>query len=114
MTEMPNPLVHGWRYGMHPRAVGMEVRAIGRIVIPLGEALRIELAADEPDASGTGNLQYYILTAAGPWALWLSCRRADVAAAEAVLAGLEYPVADASQASARSSSQASSGGGGAC
>jgi len=96
MTETPSPLLHGWRYGMHPRAVGMRIRAIGRVELPLGEALRLELTTDEPGASDMGHLQFYIATAAGPWALWLSCPRADLADAEAALEKLEYPLTDES------------------
>jgi hypothetical protein len=94
MTETRSPLLHGWRYGMHPRAVGMQVRAIGRVELPLGEALRLELATDDPDASGMGHVQYYIATAAGPWALWLSSPQADLPEAEAALERLEYPLTD--------------------
>jgi len=94
MTETPSPLLHGWRYGMHPRAVGMQVRAIGRVELPLGEALRIELESADPDASGMGHVQYYIATAAGPWALWLSCPAADLPEAEEALEKLEYPLTD--------------------
>ncbi len=92
MSEVPSPLLHGWRYGMHPRAVGMQVRSIGRVELPLGEALRIELASDEPETTDVGHLQYYIATAAGPWALWLSAPRAELPAAEAALERLEYPL----------------------
>ena len=92
MTETRSPLLHGWRYGIHPRAVGMQVRAIGRVELPLGEALRLELATDDPDASGMGHIQYYIATAAGPWALWLSSPQADLPEAEAALERLEYPL----------------------
>jgi hypothetical protein len=94
MTEAPSPLLHGWRYGMHPHAVGMQIRAIGRVELPLGEALRLELATDDPDGSEMGHVQYYIATAAGPWALWLSRPRADLPEAEAALERLEYPLTD--------------------
>ena len=96
MTETPSPLLHGWRYGLYPRAVGMQIRAIGRVELPLGEALRIELGTAEPGASEMAHVQYYIATAAGPWALWLSCPKADLAAAEAALEKLEYPLTNES------------------
>ena len=91
MTESSSPL-HGWRYGMHPRAVGMKVHALGRVEIQLGEALRLEFVSDVPGESEMGHLQYYISTDAGPWALWLSCPRADLPNREAVLRGLVHPV----------------------
>ena len=91
MTESISPL-RGWRYGMHPRAVGMQVRSLRRVELPLGEALRLELASDTPGESDVGHLQYYITTDAGPWALWLSCPREDLPAREAILQELAYPL----------------------
>jgi hypothetical protein len=92
MTEKSSPLLHGWRYGVHPHAVGMQVRAIGRVELPLGEALRIELESDAPGASGMGHLQYYVATEAGAWALWLSCPPAELRDAESALEKLQYPL----------------------
>ena len=94
MASTPNLLLHGWRYGLHPRAVGMRVGGLVRVELPLGESLRVELVTDAPGSSETGDLQYYIVTEAGPWALWLSCPRANVAAAEAALRELVYPLPD--------------------
>ena len=95
MTESSNLLLHGWRYGIHPNAVGLQVRAIGRVELPLGEALRLELGDVEPEGSDTAHIQYYILTEAGPWALWLSCPQAERATREAALEHLVPPMIDA-------------------
>ena len=81
--SLPSPLSR-WTTGMHPDATGMRIRSLGRVFLPLGEALRLEMTND-----GAGDvvvhLQYYIVTDAGPWALWLSCAREDVADCEASL-----------------------------
>jgi len=96
MTEWSSPLRHGWRYGLHPLAVGMRVRTLGRVELPLGEALRLELASDAPDTSDMGHVQYYIATEAGAWAMWLSCPRADLPVREAILQQLAHPLTDES------------------
>jgi hypothetical protein len=70
----------------------MRLAAFGRVELPLGEALRLEFADDTPGSSEQGNLQYYISTDAGPWALWLSCPRDELEAAEDALHRLEYPL----------------------
>jgi hypothetical protein len=74
-----------WRYGMHPGAVGMRIRSLGRVDLPLGEALRLEMVNADPGGEGVVHIQYYICTEAGGWALWLSCPRADLADREAAL-----------------------------
>jgi hypothetical protein len=94
MTESSSPLLRGWRYGLHPRAVGMQVHALGRVELPLGEALRLELASDGPGAADMAHIQYYISTDAGAWAMWLSCPRAELRDREAVLEGLVHPLTD--------------------
>ena len=94
MTQTSSPPLRGWRYGMHPRAVGMQVGALGRVELPIGEALRLELVSDVPGESEMGHIQYYISTDAGPWALWLSCPRAELPDREAVLQKLVYPFTD--------------------
>lgn len=73
-----------WRTGMHPDATAMRIRSLGRVYLQLGEALRLEMHADR-DGEDTVHLQYYIVTDVGPWALWLSCAREDVADSEAFL-----------------------------
>ena len=50
-----------------------------------------DLVGDVPGASDMSHLQYYISTDAGPWALWLSCPRADVPEREAALQELAHP-----------------------
>jgi len=81
-----------WRYGVHPHAEGMQIRSIGRVELRLGEALRIEMTDPSAAEGGdTAHLQYYIVTDAGPWALWLSCDRSDLEARETALHDLPPP-----------------------
>ncbi len=80
-----------WRYGMHPQAVGLQIVALGRVDLPIGEALRLEMVKTDPESEQTVHLQYYVSTEAGGWALWLSCPRTDVAVAEAALQALTPP-----------------------
>jgi hypothetical protein len=77
----PTPL-RRWRYGIHPRAVGMQIRSLGRVDLPIGEALRLEMVNADPAEEDMVHVQYYISTEAGGWALWLSCPRDDLAARE--------------------------------
>jgi hypothetical protein len=91
MTESPASPVSRWRYGMHPQATEMRIRSLGRVYLQLGEALRLEMTNAGPDDDDIVHLQYYIATELGPWALWLSCARADVADAEASLQELTPP-----------------------
>ena len=90
-TESAEVLLHGWRYGIHPAAVGAQVRAIGRLELPLGETLRLEMASVDPAEGDVVHLQYYIDTEAGAWALWLTCSRANAAAKEATLREMTLP-----------------------
>jgi hypothetical protein len=85
MAEPSASPLSRWRYGMHPRAVGMQVRSLGRVDVPLGEALRLEMVDADPGGEDIVHLQYYISTGVGPWALWLSCARGDLAGQEATL-----------------------------
>ena len=48
----------------------------------------------EPDGGDVVELQYYIATELGPWALWLSCPREDLADAEASLREITLPLAE--------------------
>ena len=91
MQHSPGWQLHGWRYGIHPSAPGMRVHSLGRVTIELGEALRLELVDDQADEAGTVHLQYYVVTEAGPWALWLTCPRDELAIKEAALQQLTYP-----------------------
>lgn len=94
MTEpSPSPL-NKWRYGIHPRAAGMQVRALTRVDLPLGEALRLEMGGDGDGGEDLVHLQYYIATEQGPWALWLSCARQNVADREAAIRGITPPLAE--------------------
>ena len=94
MTEPASLPLRGWRYGMHPRAAGMQVRALGRVQLPLGEALRLELGSEGTGAAEVADVQYYISTEVGPWALWLTCPRSDLAGREAALQDLVHPLTD--------------------
>jgi hypothetical protein len=91
MTESLAPPLKRWRTGMHPHATEMQIRSLGRVYLQLGEALRLEMASDDPSLVGMAHLQYYIATQLGPWALWLSCPPADVAESEASLQALTPP-----------------------
>lgn len=93
--SLPSP-VSRWRYGMHPRATEMRIRSLGRVYLQLGEALRLEMATADPGGDDLVHLQYYIATELGPWALWLSCSRADVDDAESSIRELAPPFADES------------------
>ena len=97
MTELLGSPVNRWRYGMHPQATEMRIRSLGRVFLQLGEALRLEMMKAEPDGEDIVHLQYYIATEPGPWALWLTCAREDVAAAEASLQKLTPAFAEESQ-----------------
>jgi hypothetical protein len=74
----------------------MRIHSLGRVYIQLGEALRLEMFSAGPGEENTVHLQYYIATELGPWALWLSCPREDVADAEASLRELAPPFAEES------------------
>jgi hypothetical protein len=91
MTEPSTSPLSRWRYGMHPRATAMRIRSLGRVDLPLGEALRLEMASAAPDGDDSVHLQYYIATELGPWALWSSCPREDLADREASLQELTPP-----------------------
>jgi hypothetical protein len=91
MTESSTSPLNRWRYGMHPRAADMRIRSLGRVDLPLGEALRLEMVSAAPGGDDTVHLQYYIATELGPWALWLSCSPAETAEREAALQELTAP-----------------------
>lgn len=91
MTKSPGPPLSRWRTGMHPQATEMRISSLGRVHLQLGEALRLEMVNAGPDEQDAVHLQYYIATDLGPWALWLSCPREDVADCEATLRELAPP-----------------------
>jgi hypothetical protein len=93
MTEALASPLRRWRYGMHPQATEMRIRSLGRVFLQLGEALRLEMSDVEASGDDTVHLQYYIATELGPWALWLSCAREDVAECETSLQQLTLPLA---------------------
>ena len=97
MTESLGTPAGRWRYGMHPHATDMRIRSLGRVHLQLGEALRLEMMSDGPAEQDTVHLQYYIATELGPWALWLSSPREDVADAEASLRELMPPFGEEPQ-----------------
>ena len=87
-----------WRNGMHPHATELRIRSLGRVHLQLGEALRLEMTNADADGDDIVHLQYYIATEMGPWAIWLSCPRADVADCEASLRELVPPFTSEQQA----------------
>jgi hypothetical protein len=93
MAEAIAPALGRWRTGIHPRATGMRIESIGRVNLELGEALRLELSDGKPGGADTVNLQYYIATELGTWALWLSCAGDDATESEASLRALTPPFA---------------------
>ena len=98
MTEKAeSAAIDRWRTGFHPRADELRVRSLGRVHLQLGEALRLEMAEVGSSEGDVVHLQYYIATELGPWALWLSCRRAELADSESALRELEPPFAESRQ-----------------
>ncbi len=91
MTESLASPLSRWRTGMHPNATEMRIRSLGRVYLKLGEALRLEMMSAGPGEEDLVHLQYYIATELGPWALWLSCAREDVADCETSLRELTPP-----------------------
>ena len=90
MDDASGTAIADWRYGIHPRATGMQIRSLGRVDLPLGEALRLEMS-DPDEADAVAHLQYYIVTEFGAWALWISCPPTDVAAHDAALLTVKRP-----------------------
>ena len=89
MEDWESPIGHGWRFGLHPAASGSVVRSITRVSLPVGDALRIEMA-ETPTAEPI-HVQYHIATGSGGWALWTSCTGEELAAVDAALPELEIP-----------------------
>ena len=85
MDESLAPALKRWRYGMHPQATEMRIGSLGRVELPLGEALRIEMTYADGSEDHIVHLQYYIATELGPWALWVSCARDDAEELESSL-----------------------------
>jgi hypothetical protein len=95
MTDSLASPLRRWRTGMHPHATEMRIRSLGRAHLQLGEALRVEMVNADRDEGDTVHVQYYIATELGPWAIWLSCAREDLAECEASLQGLTPPFGEA-------------------
>jgi hypothetical protein len=74
----------------------MGIVSLARVTLQLGEALRLEMTNADPDGEDIVHLQYYIATELGPWAVWLSCSRADVVDCETSLRELSPPFAEGS------------------
>jgi len=85
LTESTATVPSRWRYGIRPGSAGLQVRSLGRVELPLGEALRLEMVDANAGGDDVVHVQYYISTDAGGWALWLSCARGDLAGHEAAL-----------------------------
>jgi hypothetical protein len=96
LSESPDALPRQWRYGVFPDAAGMTVVSLGRIELPIGEALRLELVSSDPGAEDLVCVQLYIATDAGDWALWLSCPRRELADLEATIHDLIPPMSQES------------------
>ena len=97
MTDATATATWGWHYGIHPRAAGTQVRSMGRVALPLGEALRLEMIEADPARDGIVHVQYYISTEMGDWALWISCAKTDLPEHEAALQTLTAPAIEAPQ-----------------
>ena len=82
-----------WRYCMHPRAAETRIRSLGRVELPLGEALRLEMVDAGGGEEGVVHLQYYIATELGPGALWLAGAQEELAQREAALREITPPFA---------------------
>jgi hypothetical protein len=69
-----------WQFGLHPAAAGSVIRTITRAELPVGDAMRIEMA----DSSGADlvHVQYHIATGSGGWALWISSPAHELSRAE--------------------------------
>ena len=94
MTESIASPGSRWRYGIHPNVTEMRIRSLGRVYLQLGEALRLEMTNVDSDRGDVVELQYYIATELGPWAIWLSCPREDLADAEASLREITLTLAE--------------------
>jgi hypothetical protein len=79
-----------WHYGVYPDAAGMTVVSLGRVELPIGEALRVELSDADPGEDSVV-VQYYVATESGEWALWVSCARSALAGLEATLVTMTPP-----------------------
>lgn len=80
-----------WRYGIHPASAGATVHSLGRVDLPLGESIRLEMVSPEPGSEDAVHVQYYICTEFGGWAVWVSCARRDLADLDAMVASLTPP-----------------------
>ena len=87
------PLPGLWNYGAHPAATGLEVRSLGRVELPLGDALRLEMVKHDAGGQDHVCLQYFIAMEEGGWALWLTCRPDELASNEAALRGMGAVIA---------------------
>jgi len=72
----------------------MKVVSLGRVDLPIGEALRLEMANAVAGGDDLAHIQLYIATDAGEWALWLSCARGDLAVLEGAIHEMTPPVAE--------------------
>jgi hypothetical protein len=79
----------GWRFGLHPAATGAVIRSLTRVTLPVGEALRIEMA-ETPTAESI-HVQYYVATESGGWALWISAAPQQLDEADATLPDYASP-----------------------
>ncbi len=66
---------------------------MGRVDLPIGEALRLEMVNTDPGGEDVVHVQYYIATEFGGWALWVSCSRGDLADLDATVHTTTPPAA---------------------
>ena len=78
-----------WQFGVHPAAAGSIVRAITQVDLPVGYALRIEMA--ESASAELIHLQYHIATDNGGWAMWTSAYQDQIDGIEDDLAQYVTP-----------------------
>ena len=91
MSESFGSPLRRWRTGIHPHAAELRIRTLGRVFLPLGEALRLEMENADGGDADIVHVQYYIATELGPWAIWLTCGRAELADCEASVRELTPP-----------------------
>ena len=78
-----------WQFGVHPAAVGSVITAMTRVDLPVGYALRVQMA--DPASTNVVHVQYHIATGNGGWALWITSTPDALGKAEERLPDLVIP-----------------------
>jgi hypothetical protein len=60
LNESAATLPRQWRYGVYPDAGGMKIVSLGRVDLPIGEALRLEMVAADPGGEDVVHVQLYM------------------------------------------------------